>query len=505
MVLNLVRNQGVPALAYAVNDVSVLWPCSLKILHSDAQFVVSLGHSISIHGHDDEQLFTLRYEGDNLMPGKASLGSVGISLSDGLLQNIARHGQPRPRTLSLTLKAPCSVWYPHNLGNGVSSLQTRFHDFSIMAKATEVHILFDINWLGKNNLAQLQSVVEGSRQLTGIPVIAQFARSYQQADWSILNFQDAKFEAYVPNEDEASEAVPSIEDALHDAPPPYVHVSSKRPRSSRFPSWLQYRHIANVCFLARTSLTPDSPLPKRLLQDTTCVPSPTERATSAVSPGSKSTASSTATVQVDVFQDIVTSAVEKVLPEMLRAQLPSILQDLLPGLLAGPSPSPSSSPTPRSSQIANAPIKHQPASSHKPTPAAVFRAVISTHTQTHLQRILTDALDQAHDQATELHDSAGVEFDEYLADTRLDFATLKEEHIAAFNEDCNEKLEEFKERLVEEKEEAEEEVEEHAEKMVLMARDKLNMEVWCRCKSHHCAREKKNEVEQGRRAMSLPL
>jgi hypothetical protein len=506
MVLNLVRNQGVPALAYAVNDASLLWPCSLKILHSDAQFVVSLGHSISIHGHDDEQLFTFRYEGDNLMPGKNSLGNVGISLSDKSLQNIARHGQPRPRTLSLTLKAPCSVWYPHGLGSGVSSVHTCFHDLSTLARATKVHILFDINWLGKNNLARLQSVVEGSRELIGVPVIPQFARSYQQSDWSILNFvQDVKSDVCFPNEDVAPEAVPSIEDVIHDAPPPYAHVSSKRSRSSRSPSRTHHQHITDIQFLARTSLTPDSPLPKRLLQDATCAPSPTERATSVSSPGSKSTASSTATVQVDIFQDIVTSAVEKVLPDMLRAQLPSILQDLLPGMLAGASPSPSLSPTPRSNHFANAHTQHRRAPNHKPTPAAVFRAVISTQTQTHLQRILTDALDQAHDQASELHDSAGVEFDEYLADTRLDFATLKEEHIAAFNEDCNEKLEEFKERLVEEKDEAEAEVEEHAERTVLKARDRLNMEVWCRCKSLHCTRDKKSELEQGRRAMSLPL
>jgi hypothetical protein len=70
MVLNLVRDKGVPAF---VNDASVLWPCTLKILHSNAQFVVSLEHTISTHSVDDEQLFTLRYEGDNLVPGKSSL------------------------------------------------------------------------------------------------------------------------------------------------------------------------------------------------------------------------------------------------------------------------------------------------------------------------------------------------------------------------------------------------------------------------------------------------
>jgi hypothetical protein len=106
MVLNLVRDTGVPALAYSANDASVLWPCTLRILFSDAQFVVSLGHSIPIHGLDNEQLFTLRYDGDNILPGKASLGNVGISLAAGLLQKIARHGQPNLKSCRSRSKHP---------------------------------------------------------------------------------------------------------------------------------------------------------------------------------------------------------------------------------------------------------------------------------------------------------------------------------------------------------------------------------------------------------------
>jgi hypothetical protein len=201
----------------------------------------------------------------------------------------------------------------------VSSVHTRFHELITLARATEVRVLFDSNCVGKDNFARLQSAVESSRQLTGVPVIPQFARLYQRADWSKLNFiQDAKPGIYPPIEDVASEAVPSIEDAVHDAPPPYAR---KRSRNSKSSLQTQHRHIANPHSLGRTSLTPDSPLPKRLLQDRTCAPSPTERATSA---------SSSDTVQVDVSQDIVKSAVEKVLPDMLRAQLPSILKDLLP-------------------------------------------------------------------------------------------------------------------------------------------------------------------------------
>ncbi|KAB2098643.1 hypothetical protein AG0111_0g13125 [Alternaria gaisen] len=382
----------------------------------------------------------------------------------------------------------------------MSSLETSFHKLSTLARATDVRIVFDTNWLGKKNLARLRSAVEASRQLTGVPVIPQFARFYQQADWSILSsIRGAKFGPHRPTGDWTSKAAPSIEnavagappfeDAIYDAPPSYAQVSNKRSR------------------LTRTSLTPDSPPPKRLLQDPTCVPSPTERASSPSSPSLKSTPSSTATVQVDIFQDIVTSAVQKVLPDLLREQLPSILQDFLPGMLADPSPSPSLSPTPRSSQSADTLAQHRQTSNKKPTPAAVIRTVISTATKTHLQRFLTDALDEAYEQVSELHNSASVEFEEHLDDTRLDFAMLKEDHIAAFNEDCNEKLVEFKERLMEGKDEAEVDVKAHADEVVVKAWDRLSMmdKRWCSHKCLHDTKDKGSKLEQRRRAMSLPL
>ncbi|KAJ6284674.1 hypothetical protein J3E71DRAFT_339037 [Bipolaris maydis] len=423
------------------------------MLHSDNQFTLSLGHSVSIHGLVNPQLLTLRYEGDNLIPGNMSLGNVDIAL-------------------------------PGKTGSG---LHTGFHKLLKLARATEVRILFDINWLEKSNLARLQSAIEGSRQLAGVPAIPEFTRLYREADWSILNCtKDPEPEALPSIEDAVAGAPPPIGETVDDAPPPYARVSGKRSRN------------------ARTSLTPDSPLPKRLLQDHTYPRPPKERASPASPLSAKSTASSTATVQVDIFQDLVTSAVEKVLPDLMRAQFPSILQDLLPEVLAGYSPSPSLSPTRHSSQLANTPTKHRPIPSQKLTPSTVVRSVISAYTETHLQRILADALDQASHQASELHNSANAEFEDNLADTRLDFAALKEDHLTAFNDECNEKLVEFKERLVEEKDE----VEAHADRVVLKTWDRLNRvdgEVCPQCKCVCSTRHKQSEVSQARRAISLPL
>lgn len=209
-------------------------------------------------------------------------------------------------------------------------------------------------------------------------------------------------------------------------------------------------------------------------------------------------------MQVDVFQDAVASAVEKVLPDLLRTQLPSILQDLFPRMLSSPSPSPCLSPTPRSRQVANA-ITGQP--SHKATPAAVVRAVVSTYTETHLQKILNNALDQASQQASELYNSVGVELEDYIDDSKLELATLKEDHVAAFNDDCNEKLAEFKEQLAEEKDETEVEIKAHADEVVLRTWDRVNMveNACCRCQCPHGPKDKRSQLERGRRARSFPL
>jgi hypothetical protein len=509
-VLYLVRRSGIPALAYPVTDASMPWPCSLVILHSElvAQFTVSLKSYIPIHGVNDEQLFTLRFEGDNLMPGKSSLERVNIPLSAEWLDSIARQGQPRVKTLSLTLKAPCSVWYPRTLGIEASSIDTPSRELTTLAKATKVHILFDTNWLGRDNLARLRRAVEGSLQLTGVPVIpdSNFTLSYQKADWSILNFvEDAKSRALPPDEDTAPEAVLSvedelvrvplyIEDAVPDPPPSYDWLSSKRPRHGESSRFTSYRAIINAHHSARGSLTPDSPSPKRvLLEDPTCLPLPPKRATSVSSLSAKSTNLSTATVHVDVFQEAITTAVERLLPGVLRDVLPDIIRDILPRLLTA-SQSPSSSPG------RPPPCRPHPTSQLPTVPT--ISALLSTHVSTYLNNVYVDALGKASDEASELHNSIGVEISELLDEHKIDLAIIKEDAIAELSRECDEKLVEFKEHVAD----VQEEVEIHADKVMGKVCDRLDVmemqkEVQCRCIGFHDAKKQ----EPGKRSVSLPL
>jgi len=228
-VLHLVHKHGVPALAHPASDVSRLWPCTLKILYVErgAQFTVSLESDVSIQGVDDKQPVALRFEGHNLVPGKGSLGPVNIVLTATMISRLARQGRPRVYVLSLVLKTPGAVWHPRTLRDRASSIDNLFHELSALAGTTEVCIVFDSNWLGRN-LSQLQSVVEGSQQFAGIPVVPSSKRvqSHQRAHWSV--YEVAEFV-----ESETAAASSPVEDAQDDAPPEYAWVQSKRPRDSK--------------------------------------------------------------------------------------------------------------------------------------------------------------------------------------------------------------------------------------------------------------------------------
>jgi len=228
MVYNLVRKRGVPVLAYCPSDQTIPWPCSLTIQYDDRhatpQVAVSLQSLIRVDGFDDKQAFTLRYEGDNLVPGTMSLGLANIRFPKEWSDVIARPGTPQIRTLSLTLKTPCSVWYPRSLGSQPSKhrLDTPpFQQLARLSRATAVCILFDCSWLGHDNHERLQRLVGCSLELTSVAAGQNFTQVYRQADRSVFS------------EDAVARALPSIEETTRDAPPAYAYVSGKRSRQCK--------------------------------------------------------------------------------------------------------------------------------------------------------------------------------------------------------------------------------------------------------------------------------
>ncbi|KAI8930709.1 hypothetical protein NX059_012318 [Plenodomus lindquistii] len=480
--VNLVRKSGVSALALASTD-DIPCPCTLVLLYSQngPQFTVLLTASIPIHGIRHKQSFVLRFDGDNLVPGKISLENTGIPVSTESLKSITRQGQPELRTLSLTLKAPCSVWYPRTLASEASTFNTSSQELVTLARTTKIRILFDTNWLGRY-LPTLQSISQRSSQLIGVPVSRHnvFSKSYLQADHSLLKFvKDANPAGLSLLEGAAPDVVPSVEDAEPGVP--VFDYAADDPPPSYAP---RMKRSIDTTSSARGS-TPDLPLSKRLLQDP-----PSVRSISV---------SSDATVPVDLFQDAINSAVAKVLPDMLQDRIPLIVQSVLSKVFDGHSPSPSLSPISPSRHIATAPIQPRPSPSHKPTPTTPVNSIVKDMMKPYLQKFNADMMDEVLEQVSDLYGSASVDFQEELDDHRLAIGIIKEDHVADFERECAEMLTEHKERMAGMIEMAEEEVEEYVGKVA------SQLCANCKYKCLHSAKDKQSGLEQGQRANSSPL
>jgi hypothetical protein len=146
-VLHLVSKQGIPALAHPASDGSHPWSCILKILYVKlgAQFTVSLESDVSILGVDDKQPLTLRFEGENLVPSRGSLGPLVnyVVLTAAMENRLARRGTSQVYVLSLVLKTPGAVWLPRTLNAGASGIDNLPHELLDLVRTTEVCIVFD--------------------------------------------------------------------------------------------------------------------------------------------------------------------------------------------------------------------------------------------------------------------------------------------------------------------------------------------------------------------------
>lgn len=225
MIYNLVRKSGIPVLASLASDGASQWPCCLAVKYLEArmQATISLQYSLPIQGFDDKQTFTLLYNADNMVPGNTSVQPPPTSLPQDRLHDIARQGNAHLKMLSLTLKAPCPVWCPPSPGPILpkEGFGAAFAQFVKLASATQVHVLFDWNWLHKDHCARFEHLIRHPEQLTGIPVDPSSARHFKLADWSVLG---------------------PVDDIASEAPPPYIEASKKRPRQGKSTlAWIPFR------------------------------------------------------------------------------------------------------------------------------------------------------------------------------------------------------------------------------------------------------------------------
>ncbi|KAH7563560.1 hypothetical protein BM1_00607 [Bipolaris maydis] len=451
---NLLSKEGVSALAYTADDASAPWLCLLRIVksHNDTQLGLYLEYPLPRPGIDDKQRIFLRYEGDNIVPGTISLTKLDISLPATLLTELGRNGSHQTRTLSLTLKQPCSVWHRKEAPNVCPD----FPKLLKLARAREVRIVFDTNWLG-TNYSKFHRISNGSKEFARVPILPNFTNVYRQVEWSILSLlQGVSTEADTPNDD-ASAGEHIAQDVITQDPPPYQQESGSDGLSPApdTPATKRSRH------------PPDSPL----LDSST----PT------------SNVSSTSTVPVNLFQEAVASEVKKALP--------GLLADFFGGMRTGHSLSPRSSPTPPYTRIPNAPTRYDQTTNCRLTPISEMKRVMtSTLAQTFAQDI-DRAFEHASEHASELYNSASIEIEEIVANARSDLAMISEDQKFGFNEYCCQQVDEFEQRVAEGKEEAEAEI----LNAFLTASENLDT-----AKQATRADYRQSALEYGRRAKSLP-
>ncbi|KAF2631340.1 hypothetical protein BU25DRAFT_320872, partial [Macroventuria anomochaeta] len=286
------RKRGIPVLAYPTCDTAS--PVSLSLFfkcnESRAQATLCLQSSLFIHGFDDAQTFILQYDANNLIPGVISLGPANISLPQARLDEIARHGSPQIRTLSLALREVCPVWCSPSSGplTPRPGHETALYQLAKLAQAAELHILFDYSWLRRETHAIFQRLIDHPEQLSSFPV-RYHTGQYRRADWTVFR-------------------------PLSDVdPPPAYAESSKRPRQVSTPTSSSYPQ-------------------KRILLSPYIPTSPTEK-DSIATPNAKLGNTHDKDGSQDYLpaasaadlQYIVEKTVESILPSMLDSLLPTLL------------------------------------------------------------------------------------------------------------------------------------------------------------------------------------
>ncbi|KAF2853901.1 hypothetical protein T440DRAFT_293083 [Plenodomus tracheiphilus IPT5] len=432
---HLVRKSGIPALAYPKCDAAS--PISLSLLiicnESPAQATVCLQTSLFIRGFDDAQTFILQYDADNFVSGPLSLTPAFIPLPQSRLHELARHGNPQIHTLSFTLKKVCPVWCaPSSVPLAPQDgFKASFDQLTNLAKATELHILFDCNWLHRDAHVPFHRLVEHPEELSGFPVNKHYRKLYRCVDWTVFNTGGA---------DTHADADATTEE---DEPPPtYAEASSKR-----------RRHVS-------TSPTPACPPAKRILSShlgdihttppekgATSIPNPklphdlaalSSKPASVAATNPESPHSSTA--PTPDLQHAVNQAVSALLPSILDTLLPNVLDSLLPSLL--PRILTTSSPEPSYSQQS---IASQISYTPPPATLSAFGITFTEHVARKVEGELGKIYAHTLSHAKYLRNTADLEVEDVLEEGRLQFGIEKQDTLDEVERVVDEKLQAFRE------------------------------------------------------------
>jgi hypothetical protein len=217
MVVNyLVNRHGVAVLVYVKGTEPALYSLSMKA--SNTQATISLQCSLHVRGFDDgEQPFIVEYGADNLVSGTTIVDIAASEHklpSQGHLARISRTASSANlRFLCLKVGKPCPIWCPPSSESIAPKHDSdaAFAHMQQLARSTVVHVLFDYNWIHKDNRKMLQDLFDEQtrKMFSTLPNPPSYEVQYMKADWTVF----------------------SPVDALAAAPPPYSGNWKKRPRS----------------------------------------------------------------------------------------------------------------------------------------------------------------------------------------------------------------------------------------------------------------------------------
>ncbi|PVH91217.1 hypothetical protein DM02DRAFT_364472 [Periconia macrospinosa] len=196
----------------------------------------------NLFGNDG--IHALIYNADNLLPTTTTHTTPVRTLGQPDTDYIKRNSSPVTRALFLYLKDPCTFLCPDIPGSITHkpSHESAFTQLVGLLKETEIEILFDWNYLHKDQHHPFSTIVSQPEQLRGFPIDEKNLRGRKLGNWTIFS----PTEPFVPTD-----------------PPPYADARQKRSRDV-------------------STTPPFAPSPKRVFY----IPqgSPTEKATTITMP-----------------------------------------------------------------------------------------------------------------------------------------------------------------------------------------------------------------------------
>lgn len=186
--MNARPKHGVPVLVcLSLPSKPVCVQCYMRVFQTDeSRLSLALYVSVGLSGVQEPQTCVLQYDADGLNRTATALMSGVVDLTDRLAE-VARHADPAPTTLTLTLNRPPPVWCPraHALSpQPTSESASAFTALAALAKATTLQIVFDAKWLTNETQAGLQRLVRGKVSLRGCVLDKYFKSQWEVRDWT---------------------------------------------------------------------------------------------------------------------------------------------------------------------------------------------------------------------------------------------------------------------------------------------------------------------------------